>query len=125
MPSELSLDVEARIEKCAVAGTSPKAYRVIEMIQTIECEKKEKAINRWASLKGKAGNIITTFGPRNCLCVSEEGIEKLLMLMKECEFKTVALSHRGHAVDETKVRQITLHAGELKKTIKVKYFYSV
>jgi hypothetical protein len=38
-------------------------------------------------------------GPTGSLCVREEGLEKLLMSMKECEAKTVALFKRGTTLD--------------------------
>ena len=93
---------------------------MIKVIEALEDLENKAATNRWTALKGRAGNV-TILGPGGIICVSEECLEKLLMVMKECEFKTTALSSRGHAIDETKVRQITLHAGNNQISVQVKH----
>jgi hypothetical protein len=113
-------DVERRLNQCAVVGTAPKMYRVTRVIEIIEGAKPTIAQNRWTSIKKRVGDLATfKFGGN--VCVGEADLDKILLLTKECESKTLALSSRGHVIDDAKVRQITLHAGEKKLSIQVDY----
>jgi hypothetical protein len=111
-------DVERQLDECAVVGSSPKTYRVVKVIEIIEGVKNTVAASRWASIKKQAGDIAIP-GHRGAICVNEEGLEKVLLLTKECELKTVALSTRGHVIDETKVREVILHAGNTEISVQV------
>jgi hypothetical protein len=122
-----SLSLEARLAGCAVARSSPTIYLVLKVIEVIEKTnewKKNTAGNRWVAIKKIAENIVVSTGPKKSVCVDEENLGKLLMLLKESENKTLALSTRGHLIDETKVRLITLHADDEEISVQVKHFYS-
>ena len=119
MASELSQIVEARLEECVVAGSSPKVYKIVKVIEAIERVDNQTAKNRWASIKNRAGSI-TIPGHRGSKCVREHCLDKLIILMKECESKNPALTTRGYAIDQKKVRHITLHAGDKQISVQVK-----
>jgi hypothetical protein len=99
MPSELSLDVkarisvEARLRRCAVPGTSPELYGVVKAFQVFKKLKYTDALSRWKLVRKHVDvEDIVIPGPTGSLCVREEGLEKLLMSMKECEAKMAALT---------------------------------
>jgi hypothetical protein len=119
MLSVTAADVERRLDECVDGGgASPKMYRVVKVIEFIEGVKNTVAASRWASIKKQAGDVAIP-GHRGAICVNEEGLEKVLLLTKECELKTVALSTRGHVIDEMKVREVILHAGNTEISVQV------
>ena len=118
MASKLSQIVEARLEEFVVAGSSSKIYQIVKVIEAIERVDNQTAKNRWSSLKNRASSI-TISGPRGSKCVREHCLDKLIILMKECESKTLALTTRGYAIDQRKLRHITLHAGDKQISVQV------
>jgi hypothetical protein len=82
----VSLSVEARLRRCVVPGTSPELYGVIEAFQVFKKLKYTEALCLWKLFRKQLDvEDIVIQGPTGSLCVREEGLEKLLMSMKECE----------------------------------------
>jgi copper chaperone CopZ len=119
----LSDPLVARLEACRVDDTSAngynqRLYRVTKVIEAIEGITSTKASTRWTSLKCvmDQSQIVKHKG---IVCVPDEHLDKLLVLLKESTEKTQVLVARGHLVDDTKVREVVLHAGNEHMCIEV------
>jgi hypothetical protein len=98
------------LQSCRVSGSPLELYRAVNLIELVEGITATQASTRWTKLKltmhsdhySKDAGVVV---------VSSAHIDELLALLKETPEKTIIMAKRGHAVDNTKVRELVLHMG--------------
>jgi copper chaperone CopZ len=122
----LSDPLVARLEACRVDDTSAngynqRLYRVTKVIEAIEGITSTQASYRWASMK-RVMDQTQIVKYKGTMCVPDEHLDDLLLLLKESPEKTQVLVARGHLADDAKVREVVLHAGNEHICIEVRCF---
>jgi len=104
--SNMESALPTTLNECKVDGTS--LYRVSWLLRFVEGLTTRQSANRWSVLKQKFPDIKVFKHERN-VCVTEDDLKSFVSKLKECPNKTAIIG--ASAADETKVRNVTLHAG--------------
>jgi hypothetical protein len=104
-----------RLEPCRIPGTD--LYRATLILQFVEGISAKQAGSRMATLKSKYQQALPFHKHGTTVCIAKADIENFVSKLKECQNKELVLGQRQE--DETKVRTITLHAGQQEVTLEV------
>ena len=102
-------------EACRVSDTD--LYRVTRVIEHLEGITPTQAGSRWVVIKSRGTVPFIKHG--TTLCVRDRDIELIVRELRECPNKTNALAALGVEPDNSKVREVVLHADGQEVRIEV------
>lgn len=93
-------------------------YRITRVIEHLEGITLIQAAYRWLVVKSRG--IVPFIKHGKTLCVRERDLELLVRELRECINKTNALAALGVQPDDSKVREVVLHADGQEVRIEVR-----